>query len=118
MVFQDPFDKVLTKLGVYQHIQDMKSIRTAAVPVTNNNTLETPCRTQGLAFQFDMPDDIRQELALKFIKYIHPICKTPPGAITRIRPISLLLGPHGTVQAEPIHMLVDSKPGVTASYPA
>jgi len=118
MAFQDPFDKVLTKLGVYKHIQDMKSIPNAAVPVTNNNTLEAPCRTQGLAFESDITDDIRQELALKIIKYIHPIRKTPPGAITCIRPISLLLDPNGTVQAEPIRMLVDKKSDLTASYPA
>jgi hypothetical protein len=41
MAIQDPFDKVLTKLGVYQHIQGMRSIRTAAVPVTNNNAVPT-----------------------------------------------------------------------------
>jgi len=119
MAIQDPFDKVLTKLGVYQHIQGMGSIHTAAVPVTNNDSLKAPCRVLGSAFQPNMPVDDQLELALKFIKYIHPIRTTPPGATTRIRPISLqvTLGPQGTVQvqAEPIHMLDDSIPHV---YPA
>jgi hypothetical protein len=84
------------------------------------STLEASCRIQGQAFQPNMPesDDVRLELALKFIKYIHPIRETPFGAATRIRPISLTLGLHGTVQAEPISMLVDSNPHLTAVYPA
>jgi hypothetical protein len=118
MAIEDPFDEVLTKLGVYEHMQDMESIPTAAVPVTNNYTLEAPCCAQGPAFQPDMPEDVQQKLALQFIKYIHPIRTTPPGSATRIRPISLILGLHGTVQAEPIHMLVDSYPDLTATYPA
>lgn len=123
MAIQDPFDNVLTKLGAYQHIQGMTSIDTAAVPVTINNSIQAPCRAQGPALQPNMPaDDQLLELALKFIKYIHPIRTTPPGAATRIRPISLrvTLGLHGTVQvqAEPIRMLADTNPHLTAVYPA
>jgi len=122
MAIQNPFDQVLIKLGVYQHIQGMGSIPTTAGPVTNNDSLEAPCRVQGNAFQPNIPVDDQLELALKLIKYIHPIRTTPPGAATRIRPISLqvTLIPHGTVQvqADPIHMLADSIPHVTAVYPA
>jgi hypothetical protein len=110
MATQDPFDNVLTKLGVYQRIQGMEPIHAAAVPVTNNNTLEAPCRVQGQAFQ-------PTELPLKLIKYIHPIRETPPGSATRIRPISLIVALDGTVEAEPIHMLVDSNPHLTTVYP-
>jgi hypothetical protein len=119
MTLQDPFDKVLKKLGVYQHIHGMSPIPTAAVPVTNNHVLEAPCHTQGLGFKADIPDDVRLKLALKFIKYIHPIRTTPSGATTRIRPINLILDLDGTVQAKPIRMLVDIKPDLyTAVYPA
>jgi hypothetical protein len=60
MVIQDPFGNVLTKLGLYQHIQGMEAIQTAAVPVTYNNTREAPCHVhwQGHAFQPNMPDDV------------------------------------------------------------
>jgi Interferon-induced 6-16 family len=118
MILQDPFDKVLKKLGVYQHIQDMKPIPAAAVPVRNNHTVEAACCTQGLDFKADISDDVRLELALKFVKYIHPIRTTPSGETTRIRPISLILDLDGTVQAKPIRMLVDNKPGLHAVYPA
>jgi hypothetical protein len=113
MGIEDPFDEVLTKLGVYGRIQDTESIPTAAVPVMNNDTLEAPCCALGP----DIPEDVQEEVALQFIKYIHPIRTTPPRSATRIRPISLIFDLNGTVQAEPIHMLVDTYPGLTAVYP-
>lgn len=122
MAIQDPFDRVLIKLGLYQHIQGMAPIPTATAPVTNNNTLEAPCRVQGQTLQPNTPE--AEQLALKLIKYIHPIRTTPPGAATRIRPISLrvTLDLDGKVQveAEPIRMLVDTNPHPTpaAVYPA
>jgi len=109
---QDPFNKVLTTLGADQVLQNTAPILTAAIHVANNNTLEVPCRIQGLQPNMSAAD--KQELALKLIKYIRT---TPLGAATRIRPISLRVtwDVNGRLQvrAEPIHMLVNA-----AVYPA
>lgn len=60
MAFQDPFDRVLTKLGIYQRIQDMSSIPTVAGLVTTINILKVPCRIQGKAFHWpNVPDKVR-----------------------------------------------------------
>ena len=105
----DPFDKVLKELGVYQPLQDTHPIPDAPVPPTDNGSLQAPCRIQGLPLK--VSDIIQHKIALQLIKYVH---RPLPGDITHIRPISLLLNPHGKLFAEPIRMLVD-KP---ASYPA
>ena len=105
----DPFDKVLKELGVYQPLQDTHPIPDAPVPPTDNSSLQAPCRIQGLPLK--VSDIIQHKIALQLIKYVH---RPLPGDITHIRPISLLLNPHGKLFAEPIRMLVD-KP---ASYPA
>ena len=114
MTQPDPFDVVLTKFGLDKRMQDMGSIRVAPEPVTINNTLqpEAPCRIQG--FPMTMSDELRDQIALTCIKYVHSVSNPLPGASRRIRPISLIVDPDGTVQAEPIRMLVDSN----SSYPA
>jgi len=123
MKHQDPFDEVLQKLGLYEQIQSMSPIPTAAVPPAQINTLPVPCRTQGNlpAAMPNINDDdwldlALRELAPRFIKFIHPITSGQTPA-TRIRPISLNLDLNGTVQAEPVHMMLGHgpKPGC---YPA
>jgi len=121
MTRQDPFNKVLQKLGLYEQIQSMDPIRTAAIPPVQNNTLEVPCRTRGntLATMSEKHSEVPQDLALndlaqKFIKFIHPTGETPT---TRIRPISLIWDLDGTVQAEPVHMVLARRPQ-PGYYPA
>jgi hypothetical protein len=107
MANKDPFDKVLEKLGLYQRIQGVSPIRTAAVPAALINALEVPCRTQGIVLSFiadDVPSEVREALALKLIKSIHP-----PRESSTVRPISLILDLDGTVQAEPMRMVRASK---------
>jgi hypothetical protein len=100
---KDPFDKVLQKLCLYQEIENMNPIHTAAMPAAQSLTYEVPCRTRGdlLPITPDTPDGVLGELALHFIKFIHPIGGT---STTQIRPISLILNLDGTVQAEPVQM--------------
>ncbi|KIM79121.1 hypothetical protein PILCRDRAFT_823696 [Piloderma croceum F 1598] len=115
MTHTDPFDGVLHKLDLYQRIQGMNPIPTAAIPAAQNNALEVLCCTRW-NFLVDIKSDVPSRgptdplgLVLQFIKFIHPV----PQTSTRIRPISLILNLDGTVQAEPVHrMFADKPPGV------
>ena len=106
----DPFDALLHKLGLYQQIQGMNPITTAAIPMVQNNTGRVLCRTR-----WELPIDItpnqvpKDQLVLQSIKFIHPT----PQINTRIRPISLILNSAQTVQAEPVNRTVlDIPPGI------
>jgi len=108
MAYQDPFDNLLRKLGLYQHIQDLVPIQTADLPAETNRTLQITCQTTGP----EVSDHIREQLALKFIKFIHPIRNDSP---TRIRPISLIWDSDGTVKARRVRFPGDNQP---SAYPA
>jgi hypothetical protein len=105
MAQNDPFDQVLQRLGLYERIRAMGPIPTAVMPAAQSNTLEVPCRINGKS------ELSNEELALRFIRFIHPCQPTA----TRIRPISLILDLNGTVEAEPVHRTFPDNPGV---YPA
>jgi hypothetical protein len=120
MPSEDPFDKVLKKLGLYDDIRNMPSIPPAIILEQQGNINEVLCRVRvrdragkllKIAQVPNIPEQLRWCWFLACIKFIHPT----PGTANRIRPFDLILNLNGTMYPDPVHMPPGNQSGV---YPS